>query len=227
MAGGAGEQGEPRPPAPARRRGRPTDRRSDETRATIVAAAQRLFGAGGYRGVSMEALAAECGLNPRALYWYFASKRELFRAATTDAFARFGEVVAARVFSRTALRERVDGYIDVFRHVHASDPHLLPFVGMALVDALADDPQGARRAPSEAGAILRGFLETLVDDAIAGDELADGIDREGALVLLTAIGTGVAVVSIGGPAGFPAMLDVLERLNEGSLYRSPPPPPPG
>lgn len=187
-----------------------------------MAAAQRLFGGRGYKGVSMEALAAECGLNPRALYWYFPSKRELFRAATADAVARIGPEVVARVFGRTAIRDRVDGYIDVFRHVHESDPHLLPFVGMALVDSLADDPQSTRRGGPETD-ILRGFLETLVDDAVADDELAEGVDREGAIMVLWAIGMGVALSSVGEAGGFPAMLDVLERLNDGSLYRSPRP----
>jgi AcrR family transcriptional regulator len=185
-------------------------------------AAQRLFGGRGYRGVSMEALAAECGVNPRALYYYFPSKRELFQAATADALGRFGAEVGERVFGKAAIRDRVHGYIDVYRDLHRSDPHLLPFVGMALVDSLADDPQGTGRAPSEAGEVLRGFLGTLVDDALARDELEPGVDREGALMLLVAIGMGVSLASIGDPGNFPAMLDVLERLNDGTLYRAPP-----
>jgi AcrR family transcriptional regulator len=170
----------------------------------------------------MEALAAECGVNPRALYYYFPSKRELFQAATADALARFGAEVGERVFGTAALRDRVHGYIDVYRDLHRSDPHLLPFVGMVLVDSLADDPQGAGRAPTEAGEVLRGFLETLVDDALARDELEPGVDREGALMLLVAIGMGVSLASIGDTGSFPAMLDVLERLNDGTLYRTPP-----
>jgi AcrR family transcriptional regulator len=220
---------------PGRRRGRPPAQRGDDTRAAILATAQRMFGAAGYGGVSVEALAAGCGLNPRALYYYFPSKRDLFRAATDDALRRFGAEVASRVFSRKGLRDRVDGYVDVYRHLHRSDPHVVPFVGMVLVDALADDP-ASRAAPAggpdDAGAVLRGFLETLVDDALAGDELAPGVDRDGALALLMAIGMGVALASIGtaaprpegdggdGGDSFLAMLDVLQRLNDGTLYRS-------
>jgi AcrR family transcriptional regulator len=176
----------------------------------------------------MESLAAECGVNARALYYYFPSKRELFQAATADALARFGAEVGERVFGKEALRDRVHGYIDVYRDLHRSDPHLLPFVGMVLVDSLADDPQGAGRAPSEAsdvgeaGQVLRGFLETLVDDALARGELEPGVDRDGALLLLVAIGMGVSLASIGDTGSFPAMLDVLERLNDGTLYRTPP-----
>jgi AcrR family transcriptional regulator len=203
-----------------RRRGRPPSRDGDQTRTAILAAAQRLFGARGYRGVSMEALAAECGVNPRALYYHFPSKRGLFEAATADALARFGAEVGDRVFGRSAVRDRIHGYIDVYRDLHRSDPHLLPFVGMALVDSLADDPKGTGRAQSEAGDVLRGFLETLVDDALARDELEPGVDREGALMLLVAIGMGVSLASIGDTGNFPAMLDVLERLNDGALYRT-------
>ena len=209
-----------------RRRGRPPAQSGDDTRAAILAAAQRLFGAGGYRGVSMEAVAADCGLNARAVYYYFPSKRELFDAVAADVFARFGAEVVDRVFSRTAMRDRMDGYIDAYRHLHESDPTLLPFVGMVLVDGLAEgaaasDAADGRDGLVEAGAVLRGFMESLVDDALAGGEMADGVDREGVLLLLSAIGMGMSLASIGNHASFPAMLDVLERLNRGSLYREP------
>jgi hypothetical protein len=103
---------------------------------------------------------------------------------------------------------------------------------MVLVDGLAEgaaasdaadvrDGRDGRDGLVEAGAVLRGFMESLVDDALAGGEMADGVDREGVLLLLSAIGMGMSLASIGNHASFPAMLDVLERLNRGSLYREP------
>jgi AcrR family transcriptional regulator len=205
-----------------RRRGRPPDRSGDETRAEILAAAQRLFGAASYRDVSMGALAAACGLNQRALYYYFPSKRELFDAATTDALARFGAEVADRVLSRTTLRERTDGYIDVYRHLYETEPHLLRFIGMVLVDALADPAQAAKGGQAEVGAALNGFLETVVDDAITRREVHTDVDRAGAVMVLRALGMGVALASIDDEGHFPAMLHIFERINDGTLYRSPP-----
>ena len=57
-------------------------------------------------------------------------------------------------------------------------------------------------------------------DALAGGELAPGVERDGVLLFLFAIGMGVTLVSGGDDASFPAMLDVRERLNEGRLYHS-------
>lgn len=225
MGSGARKESEQGTGAP-RRRGRPPGRGGDETRAAILATAQRLFGSRGYPGVSMDALAADLGLNQRALYYYFPSKRALFEAATADALARFGAGVADGVFSKTSLQDRVHGYIDLFRRLHESDPHLVPFMGMVLVDALTHNPQLTTESGevAEMGTLVLGFLEALVDDPGARDEIAPEVDRDGALQLLLAIGMGVTLASIADPGSFPAMLDTLERLNDGTLYRRPPSP---
>jgi AcrR family transcriptional regulator len=168
----------------------------------------------------MESLAAECGVNARALYYHFASKRELFTAATQDAFDRFGTEVLARVFNRATLQDRVKGYVDVYRALHASDPSLLPFIGMVLVDGLSSPDEGTR-TPSDGGTQLRQFLGKLVDDAIARGEVHPDVDRDGALLLLTAMGMGLMLVSLNGPPEYPAMLDTLDRFADGSLFVAP------
>lgn len=203
-----------------RRRGRPPAQKGDETRTAIVAVAQRLFGARGFRGVSMEALASECGLNERALYYYFKSKRELYEAAATVAVGRLVSEIAERVFSHTALRDRIGAYVEIYRDLHESEPDLLPFIGMLLVDWREEARPGLEEALSGPGAAFSAFLGTLVDDALANDELDPGVDREGAIMYLVAIGMGVTLVSGRDNPAFPAMLDVLDRLNEGTLYRS-------
>ena len=203
-----------------RGRGRPPAQKGAETREAIIKVAQRLFGARGYRGASMDAVAAECGLNERALYYHFRSKRELFEAVAGVALVRLGSEIADRVFSRTALHDRISAYIEVFRDLHESDPDLLPFIGMLLVDWRLEARPSLERALSGPGEVINGFLGTLVDDALARDELAPGVDRDGALMYLVAIGMGVTLVSGGDNDSFPAMLDVLDRLNEGTLYRS-------
>ncbi len=213
------ERTEPTTGSP-RRRGRPPAQSGDDTRAAIIATAQRLFGGRGYNGVSMEALAAECGLNERALYYYFRSKRELFEATAAVALTRLSSEIVDRVFSRTALRDRISGYIELYRALHESDPDLLPFVGIILLDWHGEHRPGTEQALAEPGGAINGLLEVLVDDALAHDELEPGVDRDGALLLLVAIGMGVTLVSGSDDGSFPAMLDALERLNDGTLYRS-------
>jgi AcrR family transcriptional regulator len=216
-----------------KRRGRPPDHDSEQTRAAILATAIRLFGEAGYRGVSMDRLSAEAGLTVRALYHYFPSKRALFDAATADALARFAAEVAARVFVHERLDARVRGYLDVYRTLHRGDPHLVPFIGMVMVDAAADRPAAAGFAEPSGGPVpavpadgprtaevaelLRAFLGTLVDDAIRRGEVHPALDREGAITLLVMLGRGISLSALSDAASFPAMVDALEMLVEGTL----------
>ena len=69
----------------------PRNRRSELDRegkiAEIVAAAQRQLRSGGYRSLSMKAIAGELGLAQAAIYWYFPSKDHLFVQSIQDVFA--------------------------------------------------------------------------------------------------------------------------------------------
>jgi AcrR family transcriptional regulator len=50
---------------------------SEDRRARIVEAAARAFARAGFRGTSMEQVAAEAGISPATIYWYFPSKEVL------------------------------------------------------------------------------------------------------------------------------------------------------
>jgi AcrR family transcriptional regulator len=206
--------------APSRGRGRPAAHDSEQTRGAIIRAAQRLFGQAGYSGVAMESIASEAGVNVRALYYHYSSKRELFEAATQDAFTTFGDEVVRRVFVHDAVRPRVAGYLEVYRTLHDREPHLLPFIGMVLVDALASPAERDEPLTPTSGDLAR-LLEVVVDDAIARGEVSDALDRDGAVMLLSAIGMGLALVSLGGSDAFPDMLDALQLLNDGELFLPP------
>lgn len=213
----------------AKRRGRPADHDSHDTQVTIVTTAQRLFGSAGFKGVTMEQLARECGLTVRALYHYYPSKRDLLRAATDEALGRFGNEIVARVFVHADLRARIRGFISVYRSLHESDPHVLSFIGMALVDAISNDISAGGPALSDSSRDLesaslpvRALNEALVAEAVARGELADGVEADGAMALLGMLGMGLGLSALGDTSGFLTMLDTLERLTEGTLFRDPP-----
>ena len=214
-------------PAAAKRRGRPVDQDSQVTRATIVATAQRLFGSAGFKGVTMDQLARECGLTVRALYHYFPSKHDLLRAATDEALGRFGDEIVRLVFVHDSLRDRLRGFTEVYRSLHVSDPHVLAFIGMALVDAISSDISAGGPALSDSAKDLesaslpvRALNGALVADAVARGELADGVDPDGAKSLLEMMGVGLGLAALGDTSGFLATVDTLERLTEGTLFRS-------
>jgi AcrR family transcriptional regulator len=222
MSGGGHDEadGRVRRP-PARGRGRPAGHDAAETRAAIIGAAQRRFGLSGYRGASMDAIAADCGLNARAIYYHFPSKRALFDACAAEEFARFGGEVVERVFAHDSLRERVRGYIDVYRSLHAADPHRMPFVGRVLLDMFdrMTVAEGAAAPAADGDAhLLAQLLERLVDDAMARGEVNPALERQGALQLLAALGMGIALASLDEGGDFAAMLDALDLLTEGTLF---------
>lgn len=59
----------------------PTPRRSDATKAAILAAAREQFAASGYQGATIRAVAAAAGIDPAMVMRYFGNKEGLFAAA--------------------------------------------------------------------------------------------------------------------------------------------------
>src|SRR5215213_2373953 len=96
-------------------------RRKDARPGEIVEAALRVFGEKGFAAARLDEIAARAGVSKGALYLYFETKEDLFRAVVTDAVvpnvARVREMMAgfegsfadfvstlARLFARTATR---------------------------------------------------------------------------------------------------------------------------
>src|SRR5215472_3654356 len=70
---------------------RPRNRRpqSAETRATILAAAEREFARAGLAGARTDVIAAKAGVNKALLYYYFKSKEKLYLAVLEDHLKEF------------------------------------------------------------------------------------------------------------------------------------------
>jgi TetR/AcrR family transcriptional regulator, regulator of cefoperazone and chloramphenicol sensitivity len=79
--------------------------RGEETRARIIATALRAFGQKGYLQASTRAIAAEAGVNPPALQYYFGSKEGLHRACAQHIIDRVSAILAPALSeARRALR---------------------------------------------------------------------------------------------------------------------------
>src|SRR5439155_15495323 len=100
--------------------------RKDERPAEIVAAALAVFTEKGFAAARLDDIAARAGISKGALYLYFETKEDLFRAVVTEA-------VAPNLDAVRALLETHDG-------------ELAPLVRMALAhmaDVVASSPAGA------------------------------------------------------------------------------------
>ncbi len=63
------------------RKAKPTGRRSDRTKAAILAAARKHFAASGYERATIRAIARKAGIDPALVMRYFGTKEKLFAAA--------------------------------------------------------------------------------------------------------------------------------------------------
>lgn len=196
---------------PAARRGRPPAADSEETRHRLLRAARACFGESGYARASMADIARVAGVTPRAIYYYFSSKAELFEQATMAAYQRFGAEIAQRVFAHDDIRSRLHGFVDVFRVLFQEDPGLVAFISLAPFEAHRNpELPGPRKLTGD----LPDINELLVRDAVAQGALADGVDAGGAVALLEVFGAGLTLLATGDRQDdYLAMLDVVDRLS--------------
>jgi AcrR family transcriptional regulator len=207
---------------PAERRGRPKAADAPDTRRRVVQVAQEQFGERGYAGVSMDQLATATGVNVRAIYHYFPSKRALFDSAAAATFEEYGNHVLTQVFVHDDLRGRLHGFVTVYRELYQHRRHLLAFLSVVLIEAIA-----AREgnAPVDDTAIASAqpivvMNEQLVADALARGELSGTVTADAAIALLQTIGMGLGLASLDDATAFLPMLDALDLLIDGTLLGS-------
>jgi AcrR family transcriptional regulator len=134
--------------APPGDRRSPT-RRGPETRDAIEAAAVELFARLGYHATSMRAIASAAGVQPAAIYHWYASKEAILVHLQDDFMERLTEKVVAAIDRHrqpalrlaAAVREHV-----VFHGVHSREA----FVTDSEIRALTDAPRRALIAQRDA-----------------------------------------------------------------------------
>lgn len=99
-------------------------RKARETRATILAAAARLFAEKGYAGCSLREIAAIVGMKAGSVYYHFASKDELLdevidtgverlRQNVEEVLARLGPEAPMEERLRQVVRVHVGSFLDI------------------------------------------------------------------------------------------------------------------
>ena len=207
---------------PPRRRGRPLDHDSRETRAAILASALAHFGRASYTDVSLVKIASDCDLDKRAIYHHFPSKRALFEAAREEAFSRFILEFKTTVLAHETAPGRFGGYFDVYRNLYASDPAVLNTIAMSVLDDMGVEEYSDSLL--QAGIELLGMIEKVIDDGIAAGEIRADLDRQGVVEMFSAISMGLSLLSLAASPHFPMMIDAVDRLASGTFFAPPAPP---
>jgi TetR/AcrR family transcriptional regulator len=99
--------------------------RGSDTRAAILAAAERAFARDGLAGARTDAIAAAAGVNKAMLYYFFKSKERLYEAVIEEHLREFNQqalaILNATGSARALLLRYVDLHFDFIsrRHRHA------------------------------------------------------------------------------------------------------------
>ena len=210
--------------AAGRSPGRPRADTDPDTRARTLLAAQVQFGERGYAGVSMDQLAAAAGVNVRAIYHYFPSKRALFDAAADATFETYGALVLEHVFAHDDTRSRLHGFVEMYRVLYRDQRHLLAMLSVIAMEAIAESRRTARRragdaAPPSGAEPILAMNAVLVEAARDRGELDPSVDATAAVTLLQTIGLGLGFATLDEDGSFVAMLDALDLLIDGTLIR--------
>jgi AcrR family transcriptional regulator len=196
-------------PSPRRASGRPKGADGAIRREEILTVATQLFSVEGFRGLTMSAIARECGMSLSGLVHYFPTKDLLLQAAMD----RRDEIDQSRLALPGQARPRgwayLESLVELVRHNQRQQGIVRLFTTVA---AEAVDPQHPANAwlrshhQSSAARIRQALAEAKADGALAEDAPVDSIARS-----LIAAMDGLQLQWLSDP-GYPDMAEDFEML---------------
>ena len=138
---------------------RPVRRRSNglQTRAEIVAAAERHFAERGFEATRLEDIAAEVGIRRAAIFYHFGDKQELYAAVLDEVFGDWTAALPTGGSAAERLEASLTGWIDY----------------------VAQRPSVARLILREAASAQPGVVSTFVRAGQRPGRVVPGGDRRG------------------------------------------------
>lgn len=175
-------------PSKRPRLGRPPSSSSAETRGRIIDVARRCFADHGYKVTTNRMLATEAGLTPAAMYHYFDSKLDIYKAVLDD--------VQERVYHRFAAAERgsdtfigkIEAVYEVAHELNRDDATLARFLGSSRIDRLRNPELASELGARDTRGA--GFFEGIVDRGIETGEIARA-DRKMVIAFIWAFNVGL------------------------------------
>ena len=150
----------PRPPRPSRVR-----RRSSglQTRAEIVATAERHFAERGFEAARLEDIAAEVGIRRAAIFYHFGDKQELYAAVLDEVLRRWTAVMPTSGSAVERLEASLTGWIDYVAQ--------RPSVARLILREAANARPGVVSPFVRAGRAPVEWFRALIDEGVASGEL--------------------------------------------------------
>jgi AcrR family transcriptional regulator len=155
-----------RPVLVARRRGRPVNSDSAETRSRILAASRQVIIERGYQAATFQAIAVTAGLSRPTLHYYFASREAIYEALVAESSGFIVEVIAKAQRPNT-LVEQFAALVAALHEADYRDRAQIAFMVSARLESTRNPELRAY-----AGNGLQDLLVSLVDAAQARGELS-------------------------------------------------------
>jgi AcrR family transcriptional regulator len=152
-----------------RRLGRPREADSAATKRRILDVARASFASGGYDSSTNRGLAAQVGITPGALYYYYPSKLDLYLAVHDDVQQRVYGKFNEAVDDAERFLDAFDSVLDVAHDLNEADPTVAAFIGATRADM--------RRHPEIAASLAghterrNAFFERLIDAGVLSGEI--------------------------------------------------------
>jgi len=170
------------------RLGRPPASSSVETRGRIVGVARRCFADCGYEATTNRMLASEAGITTAAIYHYFDSKLDIYKAVLDEVQEQVYQLFATAEGEATTFLTKLSAVYEVAYDLNRADATLARFLGSSRIDRLRDPELAAALGVSDTRG--EGFFEAIVDCGIATGEV-DKADREPLISLIRAFNIGL------------------------------------
>jgi TetR/AcrR family transcriptional regulator, cholesterol catabolism regulator len=186
------------------------------TRERLVRTALRLFAERGYGGVSNREIVEACGCTKGAIYWYFESKDDLFRAVLSETLADFQVRLADGIGSAATWQEKLSRLFALFVEVLEADDDPHRDLLLLMLHRTPRGPGQADLGPATQQRMVHWIAEILAEGG-ASAETRDLV------ALIHAAGLGVLVQAAAGTAVARPVLTALLRVIGGGELELPPP----
>ena len=205
-----------------RRLGRPPGVDGAQTTLAILDEAERQFASIGYGAATNKTIATACGVTHAAVYHYFGTKPELYRAVCGHVYPAMVDAYREALTRVQGFRPQLTSVLEVSVELNRRRPSWAGFV--------MSGPVEARRHPEIAPIVKQHFAEVeqllrqLVEAGNANGELHDSVETSDIADMLLSILHGFAhlAYSGGSPSRHARVVRSFELLLDGVLVTAKP-----
>ncbi len=198
------------------RLGRPPASSAGDTRQRILSVAAELFADNGYGVTTNKDVAVRAGISTGALYYYFASKLDMYGAVYVALQARIDERMGQVMESETTFKGRLRGILEAAHELNLEDPSIARFQGTARVDRMRHPElrEAIANPPGEGAGLMRRLIDGGVDTGEIPRERKDDAEA-----VIRTIFVGLVDGQSASPVNQRRAIDGINAWIGGALFR--------